>query len=677
MNMAEPIVSQTTFENLSSLADRMISRSVLKDSLIIPMIGAGASIVAEIPSGEDLKNYIYNHLVEGCNAFENPISELLDQEAEHLFGEKAKGGIKKLSLFEFASVVSKFSYGRKIIHEVVAGKIKNPQKKPLTYELLAHLSKHHFIDHFISLNFDELLDNSLNDEIPNRLRIIAGADDLPGANYEEKSQRKFCYLLKPFGSFHKDKYKLKPEDVLQFGDDSLWQFCLNNIFTRPYGNKFPDVTLVLIGYSASELAFEELCRKLNLRDRTIYIYLIKKNKDLGERFEYLQKKLGLIINPIVLDVEVALNILSIMIRKKLKKKLPNAPTVSISRHEIISNCVDYKDAMFDDSRFEIEVILQAVKSRGFFTIESIGDIKRIRNFSKNANKVIASMINENLLIHNIPFEHNPNPKSCMDENRWSQDFNLNMDNPLDFSVDLLTKWNKNPDKEINDWDVCLDKNEVKPNKTTLKSYLEKRLIDIGEGVEIEISSRIDPSSRWLFRKPKEINSISQLADKTVKMFEKLLKDSSGCIHIFGIWSSGEWLFHEKGYAYNEFGKEILKRLKEKSARLIMITSHPDTNILKSIKKDRSNEVISTLKSINNGTVEIGLISWWRLNRRMTLLELGCNTDTHQQEGIYFRRRLYSPLVSPIFLNDIEDCEVLYKIFCHYNRKAVNGNTYYK
>ena len=37
----------------------------------------------------------------------------------------------------------------------------------------------------------------------------------------------------------------------------------------------------------------------------------------------------------------------------------------------------------------------------------------------------------------------------------------------------------------------------------------------------------------------------------------------------------------------------------------------------------------------------------------------------------------SPLVSPIHLKNNDDCNVLYKMYCHYYRKAKNGNVYYK
>ena len=628
-------ITDETFDNMNKLADKIIAKYTEKNSLIIPMVGAGASIVAGIPSGESLKNIIYNRLVEGCSEFQNPICDLLDQEAIDLFGEKGSEGIKKLSLFEFASIVSKFAYGRKTIHEVVDTEISKPKKVPLAYELLAHLTKHNFIDHFISLNFDELLERSLQDEIPNRLRVVAGADDLPGPNFKEKS-KKYCYLLKPFGTFHKDKYKLTPEDVMKFGDNSLWQFCINNIFNYYNGTKFPDVTLLLVGYSASEVAFEELCLKLNTNHRKVDIYVIKKNEKLGHRFEALQNTLKIKINPIVLDADVALDILATLIQIKLKEKQPHAPLVSHSRHQIISNCMSYNNVVKDDNRFEVEVILQAIKSRGFFTIESVGAIQRIRNYASNANQVIKKMVNFEILMHNIPFEQFDDPKSCDDENRWSQDYNLNMGNESDFAEKLLDKWGKNPEKIIKEFDVCLEKKEVLVCDTTLKQYLADRIVKIGAGVEIEINGKNnDPSARWLFSRPKEITTISDLGNISANMLEKMLSDTNHFLHIFGIWSTGEWLFHEKGYAYCAFGKEIIKRLKQGNASLHMINCHPDSDILKSIKKDRSNEVIAELNKIKNETVDIGLLSWWRLNRRMTLLRIENEEQDEQQEGIYF------------------------------------------
>lgn len=206
-----------------------------------------------------------------------------------------------------------------------------------------------------------------------------------------------------------------------------------------------------------------------------------------------------------------------------------------------------------------------------------------------------------------------------------------------------------------------------PHEKTLKEYLHTRLEKIGSGVEIEIRGRPDPSSQWLFRTPLDIDSIAKLGDITNEMLEKFLDYTGGQLEIYGVWSTGEWLFHKLGYAYERFGKKILSRLKEGDAVLHMVTSDPEDSNHKSIKNERSAAVNKKLMKYDS--VALGATSWWRLNRRITLFRYTVNGNPVYQEGLYFRRRLSTPLISPIYLTDIGDCQILYKIFCHYWRKT--------
>ena len=167
--------------HLCELAELLLERwRTQRAPLVIIFIGAGASRSAGLPTSEELKHQIYRNLVDTKHGTSEPFAEVLDKEAEFLFGEKACDGILKLSLFEFASVVSQFAYGRTVIHDELSSVLRRGSCRPLAYELLAHLAKHGFLDHFVSLNFDELLDEALADEIPDRIRFITSHDELPG-----------------------------------------------------------------------------------------------------------------------------------------------------------------------------------------------------------------------------------------------------------------------------------------------------------------------------------------------------------------------------------------------------------------------------------------------------------------------------------------------------------------
>lgn len=232
---------------LDKLAKELLKRCERthpNQQLIVPFIGAGASRSAGLPMAPELKETLHKELVGRANK-ENSggkfLEKFLEREANYRFPQKACNGILgQLTLFEYASVVSQFKWCRDVIPKIVSVELRRARcrsesgqvwYRPLAYELLAHLAKHEFIDHLVSVNFDELLDDALKDEIPpDQLYSIGSSDDLPGPAFilekleqhspEERDQRP-VFLFKPFGSLSRDIYRLTPEDTKRYGSESV------------------------------------------------------------------------------------------------------------------------------------------------------------------------------------------------------------------------------------------------------------------------------------------------------------------------------------------------------------------------------------------------------------------------------------------------------------------------
>ncbi len=62
------------------------------------------------------------------------------------------------------------------------------------------------------------------------------------------------------------------------------------------------------------------------------------------------------------------------------------------------------------------------------------------------------------------------------------------------------------------------------------------------------------------------------------------------------------------------------------------------------------------------------LNWWQHNRGMTLVRTK-KDESVRQAGIYMRRRLATPLVAPVRVDEEEDCEVLEQLFSRYVAKA--------
>lgn len=672
--------------NLVHLAKHLSKKKTHGHLLAIPMVGAGASKTAGIPTGEELKYKIVESFCDQqpISNYKKTATAILQDEAQYTLGHGYKGDILRHNLFEVAAVVSKFAYGRTKIKEVVDQEIGAPKSKPFSYEILAHLAKHHYLDHFISLNFDTLLDESLSDELPERLKVIAGSEDLPGPRYvtEQIKQKAFlfnrkpenpCFLLKPFGSLTNDKYMIRTEDVLQFGADSLWQYSVEQVFRAEGTSKYPDIILILVGYAAAEEAFMQLVRTLlhSNRDRKISIYNINTQPTMSSVLKDVSEDKNVKYYPIIDPdgSEKIFPLLGQLIKGHYKEKYPNSPWVPISRHEIVSHCIPYEQTRSSESRFQLELILQAVKSRGFFTIESISHIDRIRRYADNANTVIRKMCKEGVFATESTLR-SPGTKTKYQNGDWCQDYRLQMD--IDELVEyVIEKFDCDREKKIIEWRLGEKEGEVSPKEFQLKKYLTKRLTRIQDTIDIEISLEATPSSQWLFKEPELVLSLADMGRYTNLILGEFLREHGGRVEIYGIWSTGEWLFLENGYAWKCFGKRILKMIEDKVATMELVLSEPSKD--KSMRTARGKGILEILERYEGVTIH--QIEWWRHNRRLTLVKITDANGEVRRKGIYFRRRLSSPLVSPIFVQG-DDCKILEEMFNHYRRKAQNTDSGY-
>ena len=357
---------------LDSLATRLIDRQ--PGAVVLPIVGAGASLSAGIPTFGVLKQQIYRDFVRDVPELANVLKE-----------EEVDANILDLPPFEFMSVLSRLAYGRKVIHEAIRRMTRHATHRPLAYELLAHLAKHRFVDHFISVNFDELLDEALQDEIPDRLSRIASTDDVPGP--DAKRGRNTCYLFKPFGTMARDGFRLEPKDIQEYGTHSMWVFILETLFNRTI--RVQDAVLVLIGYAAREPAFTRLIGELTKRVESLAVYTINPAAHAGDDLQECGIDPKALFH-VRMEADTALELLLHILEMKHGDKHPKASWVPVARHRIISH-LPHDHVADPMKRFTIEVILQALKSRGFFTIEAVAEISRIRRYSQGAFNALSHM----------------------------------------------------------------------------------------------------------------------------------------------------------------------------------------------------------------------------------------------------------------------------------------------
>ena len=661
MTMQNLTVDQVNqqIDALSELADCLLEKSKLSsETIVVPFVGAGASAIAGIPASGALQQQLYM-------AFTNKnvnIGRILDEEALFHFPLEAKHGIRKLSLFRFSSIISRFAYGRNIIHDHISSAMRLASHRPLAYELLAHLAKHEFVDHFVVLNYDQLLDEALEDEIGDRLRLITNPDEVPGPKSVHDAKAKYCYLFKPFGSLSTDYYKLKPDDITRYGSESIWRFMLDNIFRPASGDSLPNIIIILIGYAAAEPAFSQLMDELLVDpEREIDIFVIDPRDSLPTSLSNMKKLEKNKISHIRLGADIGMDLLIKLMEIKYLLFNENQVWTPVARHNITS-ALRYADITFPPTRFKIELILQAIKSRGFFTIEAIAEIERINKFSASAFDVIKKMCDDGIL---IAYTSSSEEKTA---EYGREDYSLVMNN-FDLLASKILETRQLPkDAEMDDWIIERHGNSfvANCNKITYREYFKKRFNEIVSAPEVEVSMDAHPSTLWMFKRPLPLTSMSKLTQATSDIFISAFNEAGdGQIKLYAIWTTGEWMFCDEGWAFETIGKTLISRMDNNRLKMMLILSEPPKG--KTLRQTRSKKVLDVLNGqLLRGSCKIGRIEWWKQNRVLTILEWK-NHGATMRKGIYMRRRLATPLVAPVKVEG-EDCRVLLDIFDRYKKK---------
>jgi hypothetical protein len=603
-------IPDATISALEALAGILLERGYQPDHrlIIVPIIGAGASASAGLPTSYTLKTALLDKYVGPDNR--GRMHHALTLEAKKHFPSASGNVLETLSLFEFCAVLSTSEYGKQCLEAVLTTELTQPTHRPITYELLAHFAKHRFIDHLISLNFDRLLDDALREELPGKHWIVGSEDDLPGPSsiLPRVLARDACCLFKPFGSIITGKYALRPEELKQYGPHSVWNFCLHHIFLQD--NARVGVVLLLIGYAANEPAFRQLITSLQNAGKHVVLFSIDTASQLADSLQQLNTR------HIQLDADTALTLLAEFMRLKRGSKI----WIPVARHHVISTLLNY--AQLSDHphpgmpriRFELEILLQAVKSRGFFTLEAVAEIERIRIYDRDAYSRLRGLCEQGIL--------SPQPWGAARDHRYDvtmQDYQLVRTHP-ELAVSTAKMANKDPDTPIHRWDLVHTCDRYRPIKvvTSLGQYLENKFEEISQSPDIEILGR-NPSTCWTFSRAREIRSMPELERRTLEIFTSIHDSPSMKVDIRLISSTAEWIFHKEGWAYREIGRDILERMRKGTANVRMVLLDPSNSSWG--QKSRLDAVLSALKEVDmqNRYHTIQYLGWWRLNRRLTLI----------------------------------------------------------
>jgi hypothetical protein len=501
----------------------------------------------------------------------------------------------------------------------------------LGYEVLAHMFKHRFIDAIINFNFDELLDQSIADELDQgEYHYILSDGDCPDEN-KLREDPELPFYIKPHGtSSHKSTLRFTREDY--YGVPLDIQRVLKYLLTEK------QVVLLVIGFGMQSLEFTRILEDRKEGSKLFYINL--KKPDTSPKLSKLFPNSKLLkINPdknrtFSAVIQETWDIISNSFQKKYRPR-------HIGRHTLVSNIFSTKKIGEQNvenylrGRTVIELCLSIAKGKGLVTISRLAEDRSGKyfdhykyhnpdaNFYEMCKKIGLKDIGYSREAMSLNNENKDEAMKKGEEKRISNILNM-----ADFTKQinfLFSRVQDNLDPEI--------------RHQLTKADFRETLINLYKGQEVEL--RYPPSSPYtrIFRFPKPIPTNTTFKFYTEKLFKQEWE------YLLLVAETGEWL--TETHIVN-----LIKKKHEKNQNVKMFLIVADLSRSEELYEKYGKKIIASIKKL----------PWWEHNRHMTILVDKNHTPF---SSIYFSRRLRAANIIPVFLDNVDDSLIALESFNAY------------
>lgn len=575
------------------------SRNPDYDRRVIVVIGSGASQDAGLLGTKELITKLRTR------KFPLP-KRIIDEELDRL------ESVQKLNREHFETLLLAMSvteHSGKVVRNKLADIYNRRFLPTLSYEILAHLLKHKFVDAIISFNFDELLDQAISDELNSgEYHFILSDGDLPPTQLPQGNNA----LQKPF--------YIKPHGTVSHS--STLRFTRDDYFRLPIGIQriieelliARPVDLISIGFDMKSFEFNHILRRAKPDSRVFYINLEKPEPD---------PLLGNDIKSHLIQVKVKTRTLGKVLEEILRKTYKHFQKLytprGIPRHRLLASLFEGEKRKRKDNsnylwdRTVIELALAIAKAKGFVTMSGLSNGRAGKYFRKYQSRQLAQQKQFKNLCAGLGLK---------DVAYGYDALQLTKDEPC---AKILSK-----DEFKNILGSFLDAVRLKltPSRRGLfdtnRVLIENTLLMHYEGAEVEVRAAPEILHDNLFKTPTVIRSKTALDCRTVE----LLVDHPWQ-YLLLVSETGEWLTH--------------KRI----TTAIDIARHQKRRIYL-IVADRTYE--PDLVGAYNNQITIKKLLWWDHNRHLTLFLDKRGKETH---SIYFARQRRATDIVPVMLNKFD------------------------
>ena len=698
-----------------------------KPERFVVVVGAGASFNAN--PGLKLASEAADEVTANLTKNNEYVSELLGLELDRL------EAVYKLNREEFETrmlALSRFYPKERVTNEIY--EIYNHRHSPsLFYELLAHMFKHRFIDVIINFNFDETLDQAIEDEMSqgDYYEVISDGDS---PNEIEKlmvaNRFKQPLYIKPHGTVsHKATLRFTREDYFGLPTDinKLLKEILSGRRADKDKNKIP-VNLIVVGFQMQSIEFNNIVKEHLPEGSEIFFLKLSKPKFDTRELKTIEKKYynGGFFSvkssskkklPIVNCSGLDMLMFKLWEAVRLNFKKEYRPR-SIARHELIAELFSSEnrcrigDLSLEDyirDRTFVELSLSIAKSKGFLTISQLnndrtgiyykyykrniiergGDVLTLGDFCREIGLHEVGYSSETFKLEK-ELTNNPNDLIVKRENFLNAHIDLLFDKLVEekkeFEASLLS---------------ALTRARLKQIENKYKAVLR----ELYDGDASEICSKLDNIYNNIFSKPTILCTKLALKYHT----DKLLYSDDWDISI-SVAETAEWLYKKNipnldkkkmmiivadsnfcnklmekfrtalfaGYRIEPNWLNALEALNESKRSMLEELLEPSVDMLKKAMSERIKDkhLIDTMKY--EEVYNLYVIPWWLHNHHMSIFfKRNKDGKIDIKKSIYFTNRLRLSNMNPVLLDEsdsrvILESAIAYKLIGA-NRYKYNGN----
>lgn len=377
----------------NELVDRRVG-SIVRERFVA-VIGADASTAAT-PRDNPMPNQKKSL---------NSILKKFDKVDEELIGEKIdsvrkQSGTLKPNEFEVA-LQALCAFSRKRVVKGLTEACGYRNTPSLSYEIVAHLLKHRFLDVAVNFNNDELLDNAIEEELPNGedYRFIYTAGHCPkdvNELYTDNRLRKPMYV-KCHGTISRPN-SLRLEGNNAFVMETAIQKHLTDTFRGVIKHKYANqqeelpLNLIVLGFSMDNVAFNRILREVLTKKTTpVTIWLFEFNASGKQR---VRRRIQTQFREFIEAEKLKLEIIPVTEKLPLKKQLtdlwqeitkcfdePYKPQ-GIARHRLVNHVfmnyspVELKEdkeflKAYLNDRLYLEIAILILQTDGFIHLSQL------------------------------------------------------------------------------------------------------------------------------------------------------------------------------------------------------------------------------------------------------------------------------------------------------------------